>query len=158
MTTYTAGFNSEPCLKDFHYSSNKHCQHSQRMLITSDIIGKPIQYQYCIGDEKRLIKDVMKQDVDSLIVWQHDGILKILKHLNIHSDVDTSLYNQVIIFNTNTNDITLDSKFPILSSPSFIQESKTFPFVILLLLTTGIGCLFNRFIRRPTNPPYSIIV
>ncbi len=104
MTTYTAGFSTTPnqCLKGFSYLSDKHCQHSQRMLLTSHIIGKPIQYQYCIGDEKRLVNDIMKKkEENSLIVWQHEGIPKILNYLNISNTIDSSLYNQVIKINDN---------------------------------------------------------
>jgi hypothetical protein len=106
FTIYTAGFRTEPnqCLKDFSYMSNKYCQHSQRMLLTANIIGKPIKYQYCIGDEKKLVHDVMKQKENSLIIWQHKGIYTILDYLNIsnHHIIDTSLYGQVIMINTDT--------------------------------------------------------
>jgi hypothetical protein len=102
LTTYTAGFRTRPdqCLKDFPFNSNHKCQHSQRMLLTSYIIGKPIRSGYCVGDEKKLVRDLNK-DENSLIVWEHDGISKILRLLNVKYPykIDSSRYDQVITIN-----------------------------------------------------------
>ena len=146
LITYTAGFRTNPsqCLKNFSYYSNKHCQHSQRMLLTSYIIGKPILYNYCIGDEKRLVNDVIKRkDADSLIVWQHEGIPKILDYMNIpnYRKIDTSLYDQVIIINNNK----------LLSMNRQTDDENdwiSMAFVMITLFGLGLFCVTRLFSKR----------
>jgi hypothetical protein len=102
LTIYTAGFSTKAskCVSYLHYLPDKDCQHSQRMFLTAHIIGKDTRSNYCIGDEKELVKDVLKEPNDVLIVWQHNGIAKIMNYLKIPPHhINTKDYNNIIVGN-----------------------------------------------------------
>jgi hypothetical protein len=112
------------------------------MLLTSHIIGKPIQYNYCIGDEKRLVNDIMKKpNENSLIVWQHEGIPKILDYLHFPNKIDPSLYNQVIKINENK---LLSMKTNIGRENDWIPYYTFFGIITLFGLFCLRKCLFSK--------------
>jgi len=106
----------------------KKCQHSQRMFLTAKAIhhglvtGKKswdvannylsvepsIHHTYCIGQWKKLMKQVLYQNwTDAILVWEHSEILDMIEHLgvnNLHREKAEAgygdMYNLVLYYDT----------------------------------------------------------
>ena len=131
ITIYTTGFstNQNHCIQSLPFFPNYKCQHSQRMLLTSYIIGKSlhnIHYNYCVGNEKQMIQDVMEYEKnDVLIVWQHEHIRNILDYLQIdHSNnINIGEYNQVIIVDLSLQKLNYDY---LIEQPPFFSKKHQY--------------------------------
>lgn len=110
---YASGFSQNKiCINHKKYRSNKKCQKSQRMLLTSNFIhvnftndddyavNNFININYCIGDEKYLLNDIIQSENqynDIIVVWEHVGIINMLNQLGVKitpwSDKYGDVYN-----------------------------------------------------------------
>ena len=93
----TAGYDDKRlCIpKETGYESR--CQHSQRMYITASSLARnlavdlsikiPLDYYYCIGEYRSMIKMVYeRKEKDVIIVWEHNEIVEIIRYLGISID------------------------------------------------------------------------
>jgi len=95
---YSSNYNEKKtCSIDIiGYKSEHSCQKSQRMFLTAYYIqekmqknklnmNKKINLKYCVGEKNKLLDTILnnKYATDSLIVWEHTEIIKIIKDFGI---------------------------------------------------------------------------
>lgn len=89
LAIHTVGSRTAPdkCAHGFGYPRRHHCPHSQRMLITSQLLsGLPqveIEGVYCTGGLSAVVDQILhaNRSTNALIVWQHTEMLDVLKRL-----------------------------------------------------------------------------
>ena len=113
---YTSNFrsNEESCMNEkMVYQTNDKCQKSQRMFYTTYYIQKEfiknnfnvnpqININFCIGENSNLLQTILKNAdaTDSILIWEHDEIIDIIRKFNIQINKWKSKYRHLydIIF------------------------------------------------------------
>lgn len=112
VTVYTSGFDKtkSKCMTVTNGTSfyqNKQCPHSQRMSDTAQIITPFYKSNYCIGEWEMVVKDIMREKSNALVVWEHNEIPKMInKWLPVRKWQDSSIYDYNLVITLTTTEHT----------------------------------------------------
>lgn len=107
---------------------NSQCQKSQRMWITGYYIfsnlrvnmkfqlHNQINSEYCVGQYKEMLHHIMNKDTettDAIIVWEHNEIIDIIRHLGIKIDPwkNDNIYDIVFMIQLHNKTSTSHARF-----------------------------------------------
>jgi len=90
LAIYTSGFNEKRvCINNTRHLSTKYCQKSQRMYLTALAIQREIPQSilhssYCVGDYRRLLRDIRLSTLQNIIVvWEHNEIIQMIRDYGV---------------------------------------------------------------------------